>query len=408
MTKKQKSSLKLVTVSTALVLIISSLSILAWAQTQGENPTSQVNLDASPSIDPKQQRLAQLDQILTQTWDSYKQHFIIQDRVIDPQQNNLTTSEGMSYGLLQAVYLQDQATFDRLLDWTNNHLKDQNNLFAWKWQDGKVTDPAYAADADQDIALALILAHQTWQNPTYLTQAQEVLSALWQYQVVSYAENYYLIAGNWANKSHELVLNPSYLSPASYRIFAQIDPAHPWLNLVDTSYTILEACTTSPLNSTIPGALPPEWCALDKKTNQFRASTDPVGDEYSFNAVRVPIRIATDYFYSQDPRSHSYLQCFQLFATDWQSSNIIYPIYSHQGQPLQTYDALLPHTAALPYFLVTQPAMAEQLFDSKILPKLITMDNKTYWEDPQNYYTQNITWFALAFYKSYLSSANHM
>ncbi|GIW59832.1 MAG: hypothetical protein KatS3mg087_0898 [Patescibacteria group bacterium] len=314
----------------------------------------------------------------------------------------------MSYALLQAVYLQDQLTFDRLLNWTNNHLKDQNNLFAWKWQDGKVTDTAYAADADQDIALALILAHQTWQNPTYLTQAQAILAALWQYQVAAHQDNYYLIAGNWANKSHEIVLNPSYLSPASYRIFAQVDPAHPWLNLVDTSYTVLEACTTSPLNSTAPGVLPPEWCALDKKTNQFRASTDPVGDEYSFNAVRIPLRIATDYFHSQDSRALSYLQHFQVFAIDWQRSNIIYPIYSHQGQPLKTYDALLPHAAALPYFLLTQPSAVEQLFDSKILPRLINKENQTYWEDSQNYYTQNITWFALAFYKSYLSSANHM
>src|SRR5690242_5505401 len=60
--------------------------------------------------------------VLTTLWDNYKQTYVQNDpsqpdgqsgRTIDTQNNNRTTSEGESYTLLRAVWMDDQATFDR-------------------------------------------------------------------------------------------------------------------------------------------------------------------------------------------------------------------------------------------------------------------------------------------------------
>ncbi|MGH8412478.1 MAG: glycosyl hydrolase family 8, partial [Pseudomonas sp.] len=71
-------------------------------------------------------------------WENFKQHLISDDgRVIDassPQQ--ITTSEGQSYGLFFALVANDGKSFDRLLTWTRNNLADGDlgaRLPAWQW-----------------------------------------------------------------------------------------------------------------------------------------------------------------------------------------------------------------------------------------------------------------------------------
>ncbi len=52
-------------------------------------------------------------------WNSFKQNYIKNGRVIDTSDPRLiTTSEGQSYGLFFALVANDQATFNSLLNWT--------------------------------------------------------------------------------------------------------------------------------------------------------------------------------------------------------------------------------------------------------------------------------------------------
>lgn len=52
--------------------------------------------------------------LLTSSWEKYKIRFINQDgRVIDYSQNGITTSEGQSYAMLQAVWIDDKETGNR-------------------------------------------------------------------------------------------------------------------------------------------------------------------------------------------------------------------------------------------------------------------------------------------------------
>ncbi len=119
---------------------------------------------------------AQLNQVLTASWHSYRREFISPDgQVKIPEEGGGTISEAQAYALLRAVWAGDGTTFVRVYDWTYRHLsraaKQGDSLLAWRWgrrPDGSwgVLDVNSAADADLDYALALILAQrQGWRAP---------------------------------------------------------------------------------------------------------------------------------------------------------------------------------------------------------------------------------------------------
>src|SRR5215470_15657243 len=118
--------------------------------------------------------------ILKESWHAYVQRFIQQDgRVIDHSAGAISTSEGQSYAMLRAVWIGDRETFDKTFNWAVNNLNSgirMDHLWAWKWgKDAKgkwgVLDKAFASDADQDAALALILASRVWREEKYADQA---------------------------------------------------------------------------------------------------------------------------------------------------------------------------------------------------------------------------------------------
>ncbi len=63
--------------------------------------------------------------LLTAAWIGYKHRFIQPDgRVIDFQRDQVTTSEGQSYAMLRAVWMDDRPTFDLTWRWTQDNLGD--------------------------------------------------------------------------------------------------------------------------------------------------------------------------------------------------------------------------------------------------------------------------------------------
>jgi endo-1,4-beta-D-glucanase Y len=105
--------------------------------------------------------------VLIESWQAYVREFIQGDgRVIDHSAGGISTSEGQAYAMLRAVWIGDRGTFDRTFTWAVNNLNSgvrDDRLWAWKW--GKnargtwgVLDKAFASDADEDAAYALILA----------------------------------------------------------------------------------------------------------------------------------------------------------------------------------------------------------------------------------------------------------
>lgn len=340
--------------------------------------------------------------ILRSSWNTYKKQFIQNGRTIDPY-NAVTTSEGQSYALLRSVWMDDKKVFDESWNWTKNQLQRSDGLFAWQFKDEetkeKVITTSTATDADEDIALALLYAYKQWQDPTYLDEAKKVIISIWNTEIVIVADTPYLTAGNWANTQQYIIMNPSYFSPAQYRIFAQYDPYHAWDKLVESSYAVLHACTRSPLDKSY-GALPPEWCSLDKTTHAITQTIAPLPSDtsYAYNAFRIPWRIALDYQWNHTSEAKNYLSSLTLLGKQWNTQHKLAATYHHNGDILAAYESAAAYGGDIGYFLVTNPKEAHNVYKEKLQKTFYEKDNESYWDDPKNYYTQNWAWFGTALY----------
>jgi endo-1,4-beta-D-glucanase Y len=352
------------------------------------------------------------DKVLKRSWESYKTHFIHNNSyVVDPA-NDTITSEGQSYALLRSVWLNDKTTFDGVWRATKDTLTNDNGTIAWNSSlspIGSVTinDLGSATDGDTDIALALIFASKKWEQEGYLTDAQRLLDAIWESEVKELDGKYYLVPGPWAKDKDEVIINPSYLSPYAYRIFAQVDKQHPWENLVDSSYEVLEGCTNATYggNSSNTG-LPPNWCALNSDGDFIQNKEAGLSStEYSYDAVRTMWRIALDYKWYKDVRAKDYLsKSGEFFENEIKTKDKIFTGYTHDGKVFENYESVLGNSFVLANFVVTNETEAPKYYKEKLLGKFYEdFDTKrSYWEDPNNYYTQNWAWFNTALYADML------
>ena len=344
--------------------------------------------------------------ILVSTWETYKKTFIQEDgNAVDPA-SNMTTSEGQSYTMLRAVWMNDKATFDKAWGWTKRNLQQDNNLFAWKWgekPDGTmgILDKSSAADGDQDIALALAFAGKRWNNPGYIAESRTIIQGIWDQEVKVVRGKPYIVAGDWAKAKSSAIVNPSYLSPSSYRIFAEIDNDHNWLSVVNSSYEVLNTCTDSRLDKESSAGLAPNWCAVNS-AGQITMSPESGlnSTEYSYDAFRTPWRIALDYQWFKDPRAKAYFEKNDFLRQEWAKNQKINVAYTHDGKPWEEYESAGAYASNLGSFIVSDKANAKKIYEERILNKLYEDKEGSYWEDPSSYYTQNWVWFGTALYNN--------
>jgi len=112
----------------------------------------------------------------THLWQGFQSRFMdSQGRVVDWREDGITTSEGESYALFFSLIADDRVQFNRILNWTQNHLAQGNlavHLPAWKWgrsQNGhwQILGKASASDADLWLAYTLLSAAHLWHDDRY-------------------------------------------------------------------------------------------------------------------------------------------------------------------------------------------------------------------------------------------------
>ncbi|MBV6626015.1 MAG: glycosyl hydrolase [Rivularia sp. (in: Bacteria)] len=356
------------------------------------------NYDAFLEALPEQ---TQNRELLAKSWSSYRRLFIQSDgRVIDFQAKDRSTSEGQAYAMLRAVLIDDAATFAKTLNWAENNLQRQQNdsLWAWKWgrkKDGSwgTIDSNFASDADIDAITALIFAYRRWQNPQYLELARIKLRDLWKLSTFTdSSQKRYLLPGPshaFVRNSSTIYLNPSYLAPYAFRIFAQIDPERDWLSLVDSSYQVLEKS----LKLSAVG-LPSDWVGLNLETKEFFAlpAASNIQTVYSFDAYRIWWRIALDATWFNSSQAKSYLQkSSQHLQKEWQQKSYLLASIDLQGKPLVDYEATSQYAMFHVAMRILKPNIAQEILVKKILPKY----QKGTWGDRSAYYTQNLAWLSL-------------
>ncbi len=366
---------------------------------------------------PDQTRLFAPKDALSFIWNNYKKNYIEVEsgRTLDRQSGDITTSEGISYSLLRAVYSDDKVTFEKTLTWANQNLKRENdNLFSWLY--GKKIDGTYgiiterggqntASDADSDIALALIFASERWGDPRYLEQAKNILNDMWKYDVVQIKNVPYLAADDIEYLAKEnYVINVSYFSPYAYKIFAKVDPTHNWNDLVDSSYGLLLRSTEDKLDKESSASLPPDWLTISKSSGEIVPNSNDLNTtnttNYSYDALRVPFRIALDYEWFGDPRAKNYLSRLGFLGNEWKSRKKLASVYLHNGGIVSEKESPAMYAGSFGYFWIMDKASAKEIYDKKIV-YLYDIDIND-WKTQLSYYDDNWTWFAISLYNGQL------
>ncbi len=354
---------------------------------------------ARPTPAPSAGSTAMLSGLLRQAWDGYKQTFIQPDgRVIDPTRGDLTTSEGQSYALLRAVWMNDATTFGTVWHWTAANLQVRGDgLLAESWGSGAVKDTNSASDADSDAALALFFAARRFGVAAYRADGRQMLTGIWEHDVTSVDGMQALTAGNWAavQRAPGLVLNPSYFAPYAYRIFAREDTAHPWLAIVDSAYVLLARCTAATLDGIPSAGLPPNWCAIDRSTGAV-VSFPEISDanDYGYDAFRVMWRIALDAIWNDEPRARDYLVAAAFLRGQWNREHRPRAVYGHDGSVVGGYDDLTLYGGDIGNFVVAAPSIAGQV--QAALVSLFRAGPPAAFGNPKDYFEQNWVWFGIA------------
>ncbi len=345
--------------------------------------------------------------VIQKGWEAYRDNFITPEgRVIDPLRDNLSTSEGQAYALLRAVWIWegDKEIFDRVQLWTEYNMKQKNsNLYAWLYEPntngkgGKIIDSANASDADEDIALALLFAYKRWGDVAYLTKAKALLKDIWEQEVVMIDNTYYFTSG--VKSILGSVVNPSYFSPASYRIFAEVDKEHDWNKLANDTYVILDQLQKDP-DFTNSNNLPPNWFIVDDRGNYQTADIQLANaDQYGYDAFRTMWRIALDKIWHDTPEAEDYLKKVgQFFESEWNKKQQISAIYDLEGDALAPYSDLSTNAGALSVFYVTDQELAIDFYSDNFWNQY----SNGFWGEKENYYNQNWAWFATALYANNL------
>ncbi|TLU87516.1 MAG: endoglucanase [Chlorobium sp.] len=332
------------------------------------------------------------EKIVLGSWTHYKNTFIRDGRVIRPQNHNDTVSEGQAYGMLRAVLMNDQITFDKCLSWTETVLSRKashgDRLLAWHFEHGTVSDTTAASDADIDYAYSLILAYRKWHDARYLQLASEVLqSVLDQETMVINGKLYFL---PWPKKEpgkEELVAqNLSYYAPSHFKLFYEVTGDKRWLELADTTYDLLIRLL-SPPGELKEGSLVPDWIALDQTGKIRDLPGKPV--IYGWDAVRVPLRIAADYYLYGDQRALGVLRLFSAsFEKEYHNDFINFFSLFTNGR---THENALFYSAI---YAATETA------GSSIAPAILQRLRNCirqkgeifYYNTPDDYYVNSLSW----------------
>jgi len=326
------------------------------------------------------------------SWSHFKRTFIRGGRVIRPKNNNDTVSEGEAYVMIRAVLMNDRNTFDKCLSWTESVLSRKKShgdrLLAWHFENGHVSDTAAASDADIDYAFSLILAYRTWHDNRYLQFALEVLKSVLDHETAAINGRLYLLP--WPDRKNgtdELIAqNPSYYAPSHFKLFYEVSGDRRWLELSDTTYNLLERLLIFP-DELKEGGLVPDWIALDQQGTIRTMPGKPV--VYGWDAVRVPLRIAADYYLYGDQRALDILRKFSASFEKKFSKNCLTSLFEDSTK--KSYENALFYSAA---YAATEAA------GSSIAPEILQRLRKCiqksgdgfYYNTPDDYYINSLSW----------------
>ncbi|NLD91246.1 MAG: hypothetical protein GX639_01115 [Fibrobacter sp.] len=270
------------------------------------------------------------DSIILKTWQGIKK------RNIDPYSVKLihrpksefphdAVSEGAGYGMLWALYCNDQEYFNKIWFAAEQYMW-AGEFYNWRVDvNGKVEGTGAATDAEEDIAIALIFAdllvkkniwtltNKTPSGTTYEVRARSILESIKRNML---EESHLRPGAGWGGAAF---VNPGYFAPAWYKVFAEYDSGSKstWENLISQCYQTIN------LSPGFSNGLIPDWLKPDGQYNESPLGYNPTGDGRWLykDAIRVYWRLATDYLWYNEPRAKPFLQNAMKFIVNPSRAN---------------------------------------------------------------------------------------
>ena len=222
-------------------------------------------------------------------WQDFREHWMSDGgRIVDHGDARLhTVSEAQAYSMLFALAANDRASFDRLLDWTQDNLAQGDltaHLPAWLWgkrddEQWGVLDPNSASDADLWMSWSLLEAGRLWSSPRYTALGRLLASRIQREETADLPglgptllpapHGYTPTADSWR-------LNPSYAPLQLMRRLAAEPNGGTWQALADSNVKLV-------LGSA-PHGYAPDW-VLYQRNGGFSADPDTQGVG-SYDAIR--------------------------------------------------------------------------------------------------------------------------
>lgn len=358
------------------------LLIVFPASVHGDNrASSPVQVEAAGSFS------AQLNQ-LHELWSYYKYSHIEDGRVIIPDKNNITTSEGQSYAMLRAVWANDHETFHTVWQWTKTHLRrDEDLLFARQYKH----DANAATDADCDIALSLILAAERFSMPDYREEALAIIHNIWEKEVAPINGNFYLTAGSQAPEERYPTIRVAYFAPYIYELFARVDSEHPWHKVIESGYDMLEWIY---IENKYP--LPPEILFVDSSTGNYLLK-NPLSNRhpparFSYDAYPLFWRVAADELWFNRGKDELRTAMLFFFKNEWRQNHAFFDTYTITGRPLSSHEGLPLYATIYSLSAIDDPQLASAIYNQKIAN---LWDNAVTGKNT-SYFLHNWLWFSHA------------
>ncbi|AEU36508.1 cellulose synthase complex periplasmic endoglucanase BcsZ [Granulicella mallensis] len=331
-------------------------------------------------------------------WTSYANHFIQEDgRVVDPDRDDLTTSEGQSYAMFFALVANDRARFDHLFLWTVNNLAGgtiETTLPAWSW--GKKTDGSWgikdtnsASDSDLWIAYDLIQAGRLWKSPVYANTGMGLLKLIAEKEV-SHVHSFPILLPAQTGFEHDgmTVMNPSYMPLFLLQSAATVQPEGPWGAMAASLPSLVRGGTAA--------GFAPDWIKIEpdgtmSSTPPLDLSTEQATGSY--DAIRV-------YLWAGLTSSNTHGRDDLLKAlsgmTSYMRTHPLPPEFVIEDKPEVRGDGPISFSAALIPFLQESRAPEAVAQQKKRLKDALSTGTGLYGQPPR-YYDQNLAMFALGY-----------
>ena len=309
-----------------------------------------------------------------------------------------------SYALMQSYFVRDQKTFDQVWNFTRKNLQHLNdNLFSSVFKvdvetdDVQILDTNTAVGADTDIAYTLFKAGKTWKNPTYIREAQLIISDIWDEHVASVEGRLILSAKRNAAGAPLIEIKTSSIVPYAYAEFARYDKKHDWKKLSADSYILLNRLSGQEVHPDTSVFLPAEGSRLNKSNNKLQLpEVNYYSSDFTADAYQIYWRAGLDSVLNNNKTAQNYMYVTNIFDEEWKKGRVCSIItYEKDG-----------HTCKYDLQSLSAPLSVWKVKDQKLAEKLITkyyLKNREFAISPSaSFYEKSWYWFGLGLWSNVL------